>query len=79
MIQSQSKVVQEVDILSIIRDVGKKNKKLQAKILQEIEKSVDKNSSEFDELRKFVLDEINGYTRSIMRDIFGDIEFMIPS
>ena len=79
MTQSQSKVVQEVDILSIIRDVGKKNKKLQAKILQEIEKSVDKNSDEFDELRKFVLDEINGYTRSIMRDIFGDIEFMIPS
>jgi len=79
MIQSQSKVVQEVDILSIIRDVGKRNKRLQAKILQEIEKSVDKNSDEFDELRKFVLDEINGYTRSIMRDIFGDIEFMIPS
>ena len=79
MTQSQSKVVQEVDILSIIRDVGKKNKKLQAKILQEIEKSVDKNSSEFDELRKFVLDEINGYTRSIMRDIFGDIEFMISN
>jgi hypothetical protein len=79
MIQSQSKVVQEVDILSIIRDVGKRNKKLQAKLLQEIEKNVDKNSLEFDELRKFVLDEVNGYTRSIMRDIFGDIEFMIPS
>jgi hypothetical protein len=77
MIQSQSKVVQEVDILSIIRDVGKRNKKLQAKLLQEIEKNVDKNSDEFDELRKFVLDEVNGYTRSIMRDIFGDIEFMI--
>ena len=79
MTQSQSKVVQEVDILSIIRDVGKRNKRLQAKLLQEIEKSVDKNSDEFDELRKFVLDEINGYTRSILRDIFGDIEFMIPS
>ena len=79
MTQSKPKVVQEVDILSIIRDVGIKNKKLQAKILQEIEKSVDKNSSEFDELRKFVLDEINGYTRSIMRDIFGDIEFMISN
>jgi len=79
MTQSQSKVVQEVDILSIIRDVGKRNKRLQAKLLQEIEKSVDKNSDEFNELRKFVLDEINGYTRSIMRDIFGDIEFMIPS
>ena len=79
MTQSQPKVVQEVNILDVIVQVGKKNKKLQAKILQEIEKSVDKNSDEFDELRKFVLDEINGYTRSIMRDIFGDIEFMIPS
>lgn len=79
MTQSQSKVVQEVDILSIIRDVGKRNKKLQAKLLQEIERNIDKNSLEFEELRKFVLDEINGYTRSIMRDIFGDIEFMIPS
>ena len=79
MTQSQPKVVQEVNILDVIVQVGKKNKKLQAKILQEIEKSVDKNSDEFDELRKFVLDEINGYTRSIMRDIFGDIEFMISN
>ena len=77
MIQSQPKVVQEVNILDVIVQVGKKNKKLQAKILQEIEKNMDKNSDEFDELRKFVLDEVNGYTRSIMRDIFGDIEFMI--
>jgi hypothetical protein len=79
MIQSQPKVVQEVNILDVIVQVGKKNKKLQARILQEIEKNMDKNSDEFDELRKFVLDEVNGYTRSIMRDIFGDIEFMIPS
>lgn len=72
-----SNVVQEVDILSVIRSVGKKNKKLQAMILQELENHVDKNSQEYEELRKFMLDEINSYTRSIMRDIFGDIEFMI--
>jgi len=74
---TQPKVIQEIDILDVIRAVGKRNKKVQAQILQEIEKTVDKHSPEFDALRKFILDEINGYTRSIMRDIFGDIEFMI--
>lgn len=74
---TQSNIVQEVDILSVIRSVGKKNKKLQAMILQELEKHIDKDSKEYEELRKFTLDEINSYTRSVMRDIFGDIEFMI--
>ena len=72
-----NKAVQEVDIIDIIRSVGKKNKKVQAKILQELETHFDKSSPEYDALRKFMLDEINGYTRSIMRDIFGDIEYMI--
>ncbi len=73
------KVIQEIDPLDVIRSVGKRNKKLQAKILQEVEKHIDSNSSDYDELRKFILDEINGYTRAIMRDIFGDIEYMINS
>jgi hypothetical protein len=72
-----SKAVQEVDILDVIRSVGKRNKKIQAMLLQEIEKYVDKGSPEFEELRKFILDEVNGYTRGVMREIFGDIEFMI--
>lgn len=76
---AQPKVVQEVDALSIISAVGKKNKKLQAKLLQELELHVDKNSHEYETLRKFILDEINSYTRSIMRDIFGDIEFIMQT
>lgn len=72
-----TKAIQEVDIIEVIRSVGKRNKKLQAKLLQELETHVDKTSPEYESLRKFVLDEINNYTRSIMRDIFGDIEFMI--
>lgn len=72
-----SSAVQEVDIIQVIRSVGKKNKKLQARLLQEIEKTVDPSSQEYEVLRKFILDEINGYTRSLMRDIFGDVEYMI--
>jgi hypothetical protein len=74
---TQPKAVQEVDIIDVIRSVGKKNKKLQARLLQEIEKHLDKNTPGYEELRKFVLDEVNSYTRSVMRDIFGDIEYMI--
>jgi hypothetical protein len=74
---SKDEIVQEVDILSTIRGIGKRSKKLQAVILQELEKHVNKTSPEFDTLRKFVLDEVNNYTRSIVRDIFGDIEFLI--
>ena len=69
--------VQEVNIIEVIKSVGKRNKKLQAKILQEIEKHINRNSPDYDDLRKFILDEINSYTRSVMRDIFGDIEYMI--
>ena len=76
---AQPKIVQEVDALSIISAVGKKNKKLQAKLLQELELHVDKTSHEYETLRKFILDEINSYTRSIMRDMFGDIEFIMQT
>jgi glutamyl-tRNA reductase len=74
---TQAKAIQEVNIVEVIKSVGKKNKRIQAKILQELEKHLDKSSPEYEELRKFILDEVNGYTRSIMRDIFGDIEYMI--
>jgi hypothetical protein len=74
---TQPKAVQEVDIIDVIRSVGKKSKKHQAKVLQEIEKHLDKGTLEFEEFRKFFLDEQNNFTRSVMRDIFGDIEYMI--
>jgi hypothetical protein len=74
---TQPKAVQEVDIIDVIRSVGRKSKKHQAKVLQEIEKHLDKGTLEFEEFRKFFLDEQNNFTRSVMRDIFGDIEYMI--
>ena len=69
------KVFQEVDILEVLREISSKNKTLNAKILQELEKYI-KDNDDFMQLRKFILDEQNSYTRSIVRLIFGDIEFM---
>jgi hypothetical protein len=72
-----NKVIQEIDPLEVIRDIGKKNKRLQAKLLQRIELHVNRTDAEYPELRKFILDETSGFTRSILKDIFGDIEFLL--
>jgi hypothetical protein len=69
------KVFQEVDVFELLHEVGKMNKVLNAKVLQELEKHIS-DGDEFMQLRKFILDEQNSYTRSIVRLIFGDIEFM---
>lgn len=76
---AQPRIVQEANVIEVLSSVGKKNKKLQAKLLQELEKHVDRNTDDYDALRKFILDEVNSYTRSVMRDIFGDIEFMMSN
>ncbi len=68
------KVFQEVNVLELLGEIGTKNKALNAMVLQELEKHV-KNPDEFTQLRKFILDAQNSYTRSIVRLIFGDIEF----
>ena len=71
------KVIQEMDILELVRSIGRKNKKMQAILLQSLEKLVDKDSKEYEEMRKVILDESNNYSRAIVRIIFGDIEFVI--
>jgi len=74
---SNNGVIQEVDVLEIIRNVGKRNKRLQAVLLSAIEETVGKNTPEFSKFRKLILDETNGFTRAVVRDVFGDIEYML--
>lgn len=68
------RVFQEVDVFDLLREIGSLNKALNRKVLEELEKHITDND-EFLEMRKFILDEQNSYTRSIVRLIFGDIEF----
>jgi hypothetical protein len=72
-----SKVIQEVDVFDVIKYVGRKNKKLQAILLQEMEKFFPKHSDEYQEIRKVVLDETSNFSRSILREIFGDLEILV--
>lgn len=69
------KVFQEVDLMSVLHEIGTKNKTLNAKVLSELEKYIT-NEEDFKLIRSFILDEQNSYTRSIVRLIFGEVEFM---
>jgi ERCC4-type nuclease len=71
----EDKVFQEVNVFDLLGEIGSKNKVLNATTLTELEKYIDKGSKEFAALRKFILDEQNSYTRSIVRLIFGDVEY----
>lgn len=70
-------IFQEVDILQVIKRIGTLNKRTQAKILQRLEQSMDLDKEDYKEIRKFILDELNGLTRSIVREVFGNIEYML--
>jgi hypothetical protein len=69
-------VFQEVDVLQLIQIIGTKNKVAQAKILQKLETVID-DPEDYAEVRKFILDELNGLTRSFVKATFGNIEFLI--
>lgn len=64
-------VMQALDLLEIIELISRKNKKFQATMLQEMENIVGKDSPEFIKIRHVVLDSLNEYTRTILKNIFG--------
>ena len=68
------RIFQEINVFEILGDIGSLNKVLNAKVLTELEKHI-KDKDEFTSVRKFILDEQNAYTRSVVRLIFGDIEY----
>lgn len=74
---NDAKVFQEVDALHVVKKIGTSSKRAQAKILQRLEISIDKNSDDYLEIRKLILDELNNLNRSVVREIFGDIEYLI--
>ena len=68
---------QEIDPIQVISSVGKRNRRSQAVILQAIESVVDKDSEEYQAVRKLVLDEMNSLARSYVRLILTDSDFMV--
>ncbi len=69
--KENSKIIEGLDIIDIVKLVDRKSRSYQAIILQDIETVIPKNSEEFHKVRKIILDNMNEYTRSILRAIFG--------
>ena len=70
-------VIQGLDLIDVVNYISKKNKKFQAIILSDLEGVLDKDSTEYMLVRKLILDVLNNYTRSIVRTIFGDVEYLV--
>lgn len=70
-------IVQELNTIDLVRSISRKNKKLQAILLQKLELIADKDSPEYEEYRKVILDETNNLTRAIVRCVFGDVDSLI--
>jgi len=77
VVQDVDVLIQGVNILGVIRKINTRNRRLQAILLSQIEMSIDKSSPGFGDLRKLLLDETNSYTRAVIREIFGDIEYYL--
>lgn len=65
-------IIQGLDVLDVVYFVGKKNKKFQAILLQDLEEILGKDTPEYLQVRKLFLDGFNNYTRSVLRVIFGN-------
>jgi hypothetical protein len=72
-----SGVIQEIDTLDIVKSIGRESKRFQAIFLQKLEEVIPKSSQEYQTIRKFFLDESSNNTRAVVREIFGDIDYLI--
>lgn len=72
-----STVVQEIDTLDIIKNIGRESKRFQAVFLQKLEEVMDKNDPNYPNIRKMFLDESSNFARAVAREIFGDIDYLI--
>ena len=74
---SSGEVIQEIQVLDIVKYIARKNKKLQAILLQKLEETINTQDEGYSEFRKLILDETSNFSRAIVRQIFGDIEVLI--
>lgn len=74
--KGEVELVQEVDVFALLKTIGTRNKVVQAKLLQKLEQVIQ-DPEDYAEVRKFVLDELNGLTRAFVKEVFGNIEYLI--
>lgn len=64
--------VVNLGVIDIISTIQRRQKLYLALTLQDVERVLGKNSQEFIQIRKSILDNSNEFVRSIVQAIFGD-------
>lgn len=67
-------LVNGIDMLDIITDFSKKNKRYIANTLKDLEQVLGKDTKEYIAVRKLFLDNFNDFTRALLVQLFGNIE-----
>lgn len=67
--------LQGFDVMDLVSFIGRLTKRYQANLLANMETILDKDSQEYKDMRKLILDSTNNFSRAIVKSIFGDIEF----
>lgn len=70
-------IVEGLDVIAVIKLIGRKNRRFIAMSLKRLEEIIPKDSQEYVQIRKLILDLMNNYTRAALKIIFGDIEHII--
>jgi hypothetical protein len=77
MTEHKGVILQGVDVLDVISFIARKNKRIQAAALNQLEGILDNRTEDYKLVRKIFLDSLNNLTRSTLKVIFGDIEDVI--
>lgn len=64
--------VVNLGVIDVVSTIQKRQKLYLALTLQDVERILGKNSQEFIQIRKSILDNSNEFVRSIVQAIFGD-------
>jgi hypothetical protein len=67
-------LLQGFDLLDVVEYIDRTNKKFQATLLSQLEEEIT-DKEIFMVVRKLVLDSTNNFVRTIVKKIYGDIEF----
>ena len=66
-------ILKEVDVMDLVAFLDRKNRKFQATLLADLEKTIT-NPAEYRLARKAVLDSSNNFLRLVIKTVFGEIE-----
>jgi hypothetical protein len=67
-------ILEGFNVFDTISFISRMNKRHQASLLAQVEDLIGRDSVDYPVLRKLILDSTNEFTRSIVKNIFGEID-----